>query len=89
MIESGRHAALVGATTSGKSALALALARRDTTWELVSADSMQVYRGMDIGTAKPTVAERAEVRHHLVDVLDPWDDGTVAWFRARGPCRDR
>ena len=50
----GRHAVLVGATASGKSALALALARRDRAWELVSADSMQVYRGMDIGTAKPT-----------------------------------
>ena len=74
------HAALVGATASGKSALALELARRDPTWELVSVDSMQVYRGMDIGTAKPTVAQRAEVPHHLIDLLDPWEDGTVAWF---------
>lgn len=82
MTEPGRHAALVGATASGKSALALALARHDPSWELVSADSMQVYRGMDIGTAKPTPAERAEVPHHLIDVLDPWDDGTVAWFQA-------
>lgn len=81
MTEPGRHAALVGATASGKSALALALARRDPAWELVSADSMQLYRGMDIGTAKPTLAEQAEVRHHLIDVLDPWDDGTVAWFQ--------
>ena len=78
----GRHAVLVGATASGKSALALALARHDPTWELVSADSMQVYRGMDIGTAKPTPAERAAVPHHLVDVLDPWEDGTVAWFQS-------
>jgi tRNA dimethylallyltransferase len=46
--------------------------------ELVSVDSMQVYRGMDIGTAKPTVAERAEVRHHVVDLVDPSDDFTVA-----------
>jgi tRNA dimethylallyltransferase len=76
-----RHAVLVGATASGKSALALALARRDPTWELVSADSMQVYRGMDIGTAKPTAAERAEVPHHLLDLLEPWEDGTVAWFQ--------
>ena len=75
------HAALVGATASGKSALALALARRDPAWELVSVDSMQVYRGMDIGTAKPTPAERAEVPHHLLDLLDPWEDGTVAWFQ--------
>jgi tRNA dimethylallyltransferase len=81
VIEPGRHAALVGATASGKSALALALARQDREWELVSADSMQVYRGMDIGTAKPSAAEQAEVPHHLIDVLDPWEDGTVAWFQ--------
>jgi tRNA dimethylallyltransferase len=77
----GRHAVLLGATASGKSALALALARRDPTWELVSIDSMQVYRGMDIGTAKPTPAEQAEVPHHLLDLLDPWEDGTLAWFQ--------
>lgn len=81
MTAPGRHAVLVGATASGKSALALALARRDLAWELVSVDSMQVYRGMDIGTAKPTAAERAEVPHHLLDLLDPWEDGTVAWFQ--------
>ncbi len=80
-IDPGRHAALVGATASGKSAVALALARRDPSWELVSIDSMQVYRGMDIGTAKPTAAEQAEVPHHLIDLLDPWEDGTVAWFQ--------
>jgi tRNA dimethylallyltransferase len=80
-IEPGRHAALVGATASGKSGVALALARRDPSWELVSIDSMQVYRGMDIGTAKPTAAEQAEVPHHLIDLLDPWEDGTVAWFQ--------
>jgi len=78
---SAGHAVLVGATASGKSALAMALARHDPTWELVSVDSMQVYRGMDIGTAKPTAAERSEVRHHLLDLLDPWEDGTVAWFQ--------
>lgn len=75
-----RHAALVGVTASGKSALALDLARLDRTIELVSVDSMQVYRGMDIGTAKPSPAERAEVPHHLVDVADPWEDFTVARF---------
>jgi tRNA dimethylallyltransferase len=75
------HAVLVGATASGKSALALELARRDPTWELVSVDSMQVYRGMDIGTAKPTAAERADVPHHLLDLLDPWDEATVKWFQ--------
>jgi tRNA dimethylallyltransferase len=44
---------------------------------------MQVYRGMDIGTAKPTAAEQAEVPHHLLDLLDPWEDGAVAWFQPR------
>ena len=77
---SPRHVALVGTTASGKSALALELARRDPGIEIVSVDSMQVYRGMDIGTAKPSPAERAEVPHHLIDVADPWDDFTVAWF---------
>ena len=47
----------------------------------MSVDSMQVYRGMDIGTAKPTAAERAEVPQHLLDLLDPWEEGTVAWFQ--------
>jgi tRNA dimethylallyltransferase len=78
-----RPAALVGTTASGKSALALALARRDARLELVSVDSMQVYRGMDIGTAKPTPAERAEVPHHLIDIADPWDEFTVSTFAAR------
>jgi tRNA dimethylallyltransferase len=73
----------VGATASGKSALALAMARRDPTIELVSIDSMQVYRRMDIGTAKPTPAERAEVPHHLIDIVDPWEDFTVTAFAAR------
>ncbi len=81
MTASATHAVLVGATATGKSALALALARRDPTWELVSIDSMQVYRGMDIGTAKPTSDEQAEVPHHLIDLLDPWEDGSVAWFQ--------
>ncbi|MEO6317801.1 MAG: tRNA (adenosine(37)-N6)-dimethylallyltransferase MiaA [Acidimicrobiales bacterium] len=77
------HAVLVGATASGKSELAMELARRDPSWELISVDSMQVYRRMDIGTAKPSLAERAEVPHHLLDLLEPWEDGTVAWFQRR------
>jgi tRNA dimethylallyltransferase len=48
---------------------------------LVSADSMQVYRGMDIGTAKPTRAEQKEVRHHLIDIVDPWEDFNVSSFQ--------
>ena len=78
----GPHAALVGATATGKSAIALELARRDPSWELVTVDSMQVYRGMDIGTAKPAPAERAEVPHHLLDVADPWEDYDVARYQA-------
>ena len=75
---------IVGPTASGKSALALELARRDRALqgggaavELVSVDSMAVYRGMDIGTAKPTAAEQAEVRHHLIDLVDPAERFTV------------
>ncbi len=67
----------MGATASGKSALALAVARAVGDAEIVSLDSMQVYRGMDIGTAKPTLAERAAVPHHLVDVADPSDEWSV------------
>ena len=74
---SPRHLALVGPTASGKSALAFALAQELGDAEIVSLDSMQVYRGMDIGTAKPTVAERAVVVHHLVDVAEPDEDWSV------------
>jgi tRNA dimethylallyltransferase len=65
-----RLIAIVGPTAAGKSALALALAERHQG-EIVSCDSLQVYRGMDIGSAKATPAERAKVPHHLVDVVDP------------------
>ena len=71
----------MGPTASGKSALAAALACRFPV-ELVSVDSAQVYRGMDIGTAKPTPAERAAVPHHLIDVLDPTEAYSAARFRA-------
>ena len=73
--------AIVGTTASGKSSLAMELARRRGDVELVSVDSMQVYRGMDIGTAKPTEAEQAEVRHHLIDVVDPWETFEVHSFQ--------
>jgi len=66
----GRAYALLGPTASGKSRLALALAER-LPLEIVSMDSAQVYRDMDIGTAKPGAAERKRVPHHLIDVLDP------------------
>lgn len=71
----------MGPTASGKSALAFALAQQHHDIELVSVDSMQVYRGMDIGTAKPTATERATVSHHLLDVCDPDEDYTVARFQ--------
>lgn len=62
--------AVVGPTASGKSALALALAER-FCGEIVSCDSMQIYRGMDVGTAKPTAEEQKRVPHHMIDILDP------------------
>ena len=76
------HVAIVGPTASGKSALALYVARQRSDVEIVSVDAMQVYRGMDIGTAKPSLAERAEVRHHLIDIADPADDYAVARYQA-------
>ncbi len=68
---------LAAPTASGKSALALELAER-LGLEIVSADAMQVYRGMDIGTAKPTLGEQARVRHHLIDVANPDEPFSVA-----------
>jgi tRNA dimethylallyltransferase len=79
---SDRHLAVVGPTASGKSALALELARRRGDCEIVTVDSMQVYRGMDIGTAKPTASEQAQVPHHLLDLVDPDDDYTVSRYQA-------
>jgi tRNA dimethylallyltransferase len=72
---------LSGPTAAGKSALGLLLARRLDA-EIVSVDSMAVYRGLDIGTAKPTPAERAEVPHHLVDLVEPSEIYTVARWLA-------
>ncbi len=73
--------AIVGPTASGKSSVAMAVAERLGDVELVSIDSMQVYRGMDIGTAKPTSDEQAQVRHHLIDVIDATEPWTVAEFQ--------
>jgi tRNA dimethylallyltransferase len=72
--------ALVGPTASGKSEAAMALSRRLGA-EIVSVDSMLVYRGMDVGTAKPTPAERAGVSHHLVDVAEPEEPFSVARYQ--------
>ena len=71
---------LLGPTASGKTAVALALARRIPA-EIVSVDSAQVYRGMDVGTAKPSHAERAGVPHHLIDILDPTEAYSAGRFR--------
>jgi tRNA dimethylallyltransferase len=74
---------LAGPTASGKSAASLALAQHlDRPVEIVSVDSALVYRGMDIGTAKPGAAERAAVPHHLIDLLDPRDSYSAAQFVA-------
>lgn len=71
--------AIVGPTASGKTSLALELARR-LPIEIVSCDSQAVYRHLDIGTAKPSAEERAQVPHHLIDVADPWEDFSAARF---------
>jgi tRNA dimethylallyltransferase len=73
--------ALLGPTASGKSALALRLAEKQPL-EIVSVDSAQVYRGMDIGTAKPGAAERARVPHHLIDLVDPDARYSAGQFRS-------
>ncbi|MGN6390336.1 MAG: tRNA (adenosine(37)-N6)-dimethylallyltransferase MiaA [Burkholderiaceae bacterium] len=72
--------ALLGPTASGKTAAALEVAHRMPV-EIVSVDSALVYRGMDIGTAKPSPAERATVRHHLIDILDPSESWSAMAFR--------
>lgn len=77
--------ALAGPTASGKSAAALQLAQYarahwQTTVEIISVDSALVYRGMDIGTAKPSLAERAQTPHHLIDILDPTQSYSAAQF---------
>src|SRR5881227_2458399 len=85
------HRALIltGPTGSGKSRLALDLAPRLDA-EIVAMDSMTLYRGMDVGTAKPSAEERRRVPHHLIDSLEPWESANVAWWleRAVECCRD-
>ena len=78
----GRKAfALLGPTASGKSRLALELAGQRGNLEIVSVDSAQVYRGMDIGTAKPATVERAAVPHHLIDIAEPTERYSAGRFR--------
>ncbi len=80
---------LTGPTGSGKSQFALCLAEAHGA-EIIAMDSMTLYRGMDVGTAKPSAAERQRVPHHLIDVLEPWESANVAWWlqRAAECCRD-
>jgi tRNA dimethylallyltransferase len=73
---------LTGPTASGKTTVGVMLARRLDA-EIIAMDSMTLYRGMDIGTAKPTLDEQGGVPHHLIDVLDPWQQASVAEYRAR------
>jgi tRNA dimethylallyltransferase len=80
---------LTGPTGSGKSEFALRLAEARGA-EIIAMDSMTLYRGLDVGTAKPTPEERRRVPHHLIDALAPWESANVAWWldRAIDCCRD-
>ncbi len=80
---------LTGPTASGKSRLGVELAQRLGA-EIVSMDSMALYRGLDIGTAKPSAEDRRLVPHHLINVLEPWESANVAWWleQATRVCRE-
>lgn len=73
---------IVGSTASGKSSLAIELARRRSNVEIISIDSMAIYRGMNIGTATPTVAEQEEIPHHLINIVDPSDEFALPLFQS-------
>jgi tRNA dimethylallyltransferase len=77
--------AVVGATGTGKSGLSLDIARRladlGTTAEVINADAMQLYRGMNIGTAKLSQAQRGGIQHHMIDCLDVTEEATVSWYQ--------
>ncbi len=72
---------IVGTTAAGKSSVAMEIARSVKNVEIVSVDSMQIYRGMDIGTAKPTRDELAEIPHHMIDIVDPEEEYTISQFQ--------
>ena len=84
-VKTPRVVSVVGPTASGKTGLGIAIAKRlaarGEQAEIVNADAYQMYRGMDIGTAKPTPDEQAQVPHHLIDIIDPDDTMTVARFQ--------
>ena len=71
---------ICGATATGKSDIAIEVAEKIGA-EIINADSMQLYKGMDIGTAKLPVAERGGIPHHLLDILSVKEDSTVAWYQ--------
>jgi len=75
---------ILGPTGSGKSDVAMALAQASPTFEIVAVDAMQVYRGMDIGTAKPSRQDRSLVRHHCLDLADPSEEFAVTEFARAG-----
>ncbi len=81
MADKEKVVAIVGPTAIGKTALSIALAKELHT-EIISGDSMLVYRGMDVGTAKPSLQERQGVRHHLIDILEPAQEFNVTIFKA-------
>ncbi len=85
----GNVIVIAGPTASGKTALSVALAK-ELGGEIVSADSMQVYRGMDIGTAKATAEEQSEAAHHMLDVADPGEAYSAARYvdEAAACCED-
>ncbi len=72
--------AIVGPTATGKSEIAFRLAK-ELDAEIVSVDSVQLYRGLDVGSAKPPPEWRREVPHHMVDVLEPWEEASAGWYR--------
>ena len=74
--------AIVGPTASGKSSLGISLAK-EFGGEVIACDSTQLYRGFDIGTAKPSPAERSAVPHHLLDILESKEDSTAGAYRER------
>ena len=80
MAEKTKIVAIVGPTASGKTSLAIALAK-EYGGEIVSCDSMQIYRRMNIGTAKPTVEEMQGIPHHLIDIKEPWESFSAAEFK--------
>ena len=79
-----RFVALIGPTASGKTDLAVeAIRRSSVSTEIIVLDSRQLYRGLDLGTGKPDAAQRAAVRHHLLDVLDPHETPDAMDYRRR------